>query len=193
MPQYLIGQMVEARRQCHDAYSHINSFVILRVLISAGAEKKSTSSTDWSVSKQSFKTCHKVTKCTYMQNRQQKRKKVLIYIKCSQLWRKEISYCNSFSENDNCNVHSSCGGAVWWWGGVRRQWLPTCLGLGCYSVTGYYQLHGVWSGLRLLSKADLLVALPAVARAWPVRPVDNVLVRSLCWGTYDHVLGSSVD
>ena len=115
MPQYLIGQMVEARRQCHDAYSHINSFVILRVLISdTGAEKKSTSSTDWSVSKQSFKTCHKVTKCTYMQNRNSKNeKKILIYIKCSQLWRKEISYCNSFSENDNCNVHSSCHALLW--------------------------------------------------------------------------------
>jgi len=66
--------MVEARRQCHDAYSHINSFVILRVLISAGAEKKSTSSTDWSVSKQVLRR-HKVTKCTYMQNRNIKNEK----------------------------------------------------------------------------------------------------------------------
>ena len=67
--------MVEARRQCHDAYSHINSFVILRVLISdTGAEKKSTSSTDWSVSKQVLRR-HKVTKCTYMQNRNWKNEK----------------------------------------------------------------------------------------------------------------------
>ena len=70
-----------------------------------------------------------------------------------------------------------CGGGV----GSDVSDCLLALASGCHSVTGHYQLHGVWSGLRLLFKADLLVALPAVARAWPVRPVDNVPVRP-CFG-----------
>lgn len=82
-----------------------------------------------------------------------------------------------------------CGGGV----GSDVSDCLLALASGCHSVTGHYQLHGVWSGLRLLFKADRLVALPVVARAWPVRPVDTVPAGSISLLRYDHVLGSSVD
>ena len=67
--------MVEARRQCHDAYSHINSFVILRVSISdTGAEKSQPVAQIGQFLSKVLRR-HKVTKCTYMQNRNWKNEK----------------------------------------------------------------------------------------------------------------------
>ena len=74
---------------------------------------------------------------------------------------------------------SHCGGAVVGWGPTSvTAYLPwPRVLLRHWILSASWRV--VWSS-KLISWPGL-VALPAVARAWPVRPVDNVPVRP-CFG-----------